>query len=66
MYVVLSRTRSHQLENVRKQKRIAVSDLQLTSDEDEHGRIIHAELHVFRKHRDVMRYFPEGLYTASC
>jgi hypothetical protein len=61
VHIVLTRAGRNQLEHMREQQRIAVCNLQLTGDEDQHRRAIHAELDILCKHGNVVSYLPQAL-----
>jgi len=62
VHVVLAGARGDELEHVREQKGVAVADLELAGDEDEHRGTVHAELHVLREHGHVVGDLSEGLW----
>ena len=61
VHVVLAGTRGDELEHVREQKRVAITDLELTGNKDEHRRTVHADLHVLGKHGHVVSHLSQAL-----
>jgi deoxycytidylate deaminase len=61
VHIVLTRAGRNQLKHMREQQRIAVGNFQLTGNENQHCRAVHAELDILCKHGNVVSYLPQAL-----